>query len=127
MDTIHKRLELLRRINCLGQTDIEKAFEGDGMLPHLLHRYEKCRTEHGTHGNFEFIFRLDEDYARRLLDKIGYHNVKLGEKFTPEQKLLSPSDLGLLVEVIRGHVEMGEENAKDGPQLDAIYNKIADL
>jgi len=77
---IHKRLELLRRINCLGIQDIEKAFKGDSNLDHILRKYEACREDKGSYGNFKFIFDLDTDYATRFFESIGYHGVDLGDK-----------------------------------------------
>jgi len=74
---IHKRLELLRRINCLGDLDIRKAFPDDD---HILRKYEACREKHGTYGNFKFIFELDSDYASRFFKSIGYNGVDLGDK-----------------------------------------------
>ena len=80
LQDINKRLELLRRINCLGELDIRKAFKGDSNLDHVLSKYEKCREECGSYGNFKFIFDLDSDYGARLFQSIGYHGVDLGEK-----------------------------------------------
>jgi len=127
MKDINKRLELLRRINCLGIQDIEKAFKDDSNLNHLLNKYTACREDKGSYGNFKFIFDLDCDYASQLFKSIGYHGVKLGDKFVPEEYLLSETELDLLSEVTRTYVELGEENAENGEQLDGIINKINEL
>jgi hypothetical protein len=72
------KLELLRRIYCLGIQDIRNAF---GDHKHILDKYEACRKNcEGGYGNYKFIFDLDEDYAKMLFKSIGYNGVDLGEK-----------------------------------------------
>lgn len=75
---LHKKLELLRRINCLGGNDIEKAFGRNN--ENIMNKYIRCREEHGSYGNFKFIFDLDEENAEKLFKRIGYVGVDLGDK-----------------------------------------------
>lgn len=77
---INKRLEVLRRINCLGEEDIRKAFNGYSVRDHFISKYEFLRKEHGAYGNFKFIFDLDCDYAEILFKYLGFHGIDLGEK-----------------------------------------------
>ena len=75
---MNERLELLRRINCLGGNDIEKAFGRDN--EYIMSKYIRCREELGSYGNFKFIFGLDEENAAKLFKSIGYLGVDLGDK-----------------------------------------------
>ena len=77
---INKRLELLRRIKCLGYDDIVKAFKGFHIEDHLITKYENCCKKNPSYGVFDFIFDLDSNCAERFFESIGYNAVDLGEK-----------------------------------------------
>ena len=78
MVDVNVRLELLRRIYCLGLQDIRNAFGDD---KHILDKYEACRKNcEGGYGNYKFIFDLDSDNAITLFKSIGYVGVDLREK-----------------------------------------------
>jgi len=78
--SVNKKLELFRRVYCLSELDIKKAFEGDSNLDHVLRKYESCREKEGAYGNFKFLFDLDTDYANRFFDYIGFNALDLGDK-----------------------------------------------
>jgi hypothetical protein len=70
MDT-NEKLEIFRKLYCLGLSDIEEVFEGTGLEEHLANKYIASRDKHGFYGNFAFLFELDNDNAKLLLKRIG--------------------------------------------------------
>ena len=76
----HNKLELFRRVSCLGYGDIEKMFEGDYQLDYLLSKYESMMEKYGECGNFKFLFYLDEDYAEKFMNYIGLREITLESK-----------------------------------------------
>ena len=69
----HDKLEIFRKLNGLGTTDIEKAFadQPSDLVEHLIRKYHGLRKDHGFYGNFKFLFQLDSENARLLLSYIG--------------------------------------------------------
>ncbi len=76
MRDTNEKLEIFRKLYCLGLSDIEKAFEGEGesMVNHLSGKYLDCRERYHFYGNFDFLFKLDLRNARLLLDYIGFND-----------------------------------------------------
>ena len=70
MDT-NEKLEIFRKLYCLGLSDIEEVFEGTGLEEHLAGKYMACRDKEGFYGNFAFLFQLDNEMASLLLKRIG--------------------------------------------------------
>jgi len=79
MDTNNK-LEIFRRIYCLGGGDIAAAFKGNDIADHLMAKYESHRDKDGFHGNFSFLMDLDLENSKILLDYIGWVGDDLGAK-----------------------------------------------
>ncbi len=72
------KLEVLRRIYCLGIGDIENIFGSDEWL---IKKYENCRESlSGGYGNFKFIFDLDLEHSERVFSYLGFRGIDLGEK-----------------------------------------------
>lgn len=70
--TTNEKLEIFRKLYCLGLSDIEKVYEGDNhMKDHLCNKYKASRDQYGFYGNFHFLFQLDEHNAKLLLERIG--------------------------------------------------------
>ena len=69
----NEKLEVFRKLNGLGITQIEKAFESqdDDLRKHLIRKFETLREDHGQYGNFKFLFQLDLENAKLLLNSIG--------------------------------------------------------
>jgi hypothetical protein len=67
----NEKLEIFRKLYCLGLSDIEKVFEGTGLEEHLSSTYMRSRDKHGFYGNFHFLFQLDLENAEKLLKRIG--------------------------------------------------------
>jgi len=72
MTNINEKLEVFRKVYNLGLTDIEKALEKSYCLDHLIGKYKACRDRDGFHGNFSFMFQLDEYHAQLLMTYIGF-------------------------------------------------------
>lgn len=70
--TTNEKLEIFRKLYCLGLSDIEKVFEGSDIKDHLCKKYKNARENHGFFGNFAFLFSLDNKNASRLLSRIGF-------------------------------------------------------
>lgn len=71
MDT-NQKLEIFRKLYCLGLKDIEQVYEGQGSLKdHLCDKYMASRDKHGFYGNFDFLFQLDTHNAEKLLRRVG--------------------------------------------------------
>lgn len=71
-DNVNDKLELFRRVYNLGLTDIEKALADSWCLDHLTDKYKYYRDKDGFHGNFSFMFQLDCEHARMLMQYIGF-------------------------------------------------------
>ena len=72
------KLEVLRRINCLGYQDIETIYEGCPHYKHIMDKYEECCKKPDK--NFRFIFEIDEKLAEALFTYIGFDSVELSPK-----------------------------------------------
>lgn len=71
--TTNEKLEVFRKINCLGIVDIEKAFadQPSDLVDHLIRKYEGFRKSNGAYGNFKFLFELDLENAKILFNSVG--------------------------------------------------------
>ena len=71
--TVNQKLEIFRKLYCLGLGDIETVFEGSGdnLKEHLCSKYKRSRDDYGFYGNFHFLFQLDEENAAKLLERVG--------------------------------------------------------
>jgi hypothetical protein len=69
--SVNEKLEVFRKLHSLGQKDIEKIFSKSHIKEHLFSKYEAKRKSEGVFGNSAFLFTLDEDNARLVLDYIG--------------------------------------------------------
>jgi len=67
----NQKLEIFRKLYCLGQSDIEKMFEGSGIKGHMVSKYQDKRDKHGFYGNFAFLFDLDLENAQEVFKRIG--------------------------------------------------------
>ena len=67
--SVHDKLELFRRVYCLGEQDIENIY---GYNDHLVCKYRSCRDDDGFYGNFTFLFELDENNAKYFFEYIGF-------------------------------------------------------
>lgn len=67
----NEKLEVFRKLYNLGLSDIEQVFEGTGLEDHLARKYEASRDKHGFYGNFHFLFQLDLENAKLLLERVG--------------------------------------------------------
>lgn len=69
----NEKLEVFRKLNGLGITQIEKAFASQPkeLRDHLIGKYESLRRDHGQYGNFKFLFHLDLENAKLLFNHIG--------------------------------------------------------
>jgi hypothetical protein len=63
-----RKLEFLKRVNCLGVSDIEKVWSSPGEA-HMVDLYIQTRKEGKS--NFDFIFLIDEDYILDIFSYIG--------------------------------------------------------
>lgn len=70
---INNKLEVFRKVYNLGLRDIERAMERSYCKEHLIDKYKYCRDKDGFHGNFTFLFQLDEHNAKLLFDYIGFN------------------------------------------------------
>jgi len=69
---INNKLEVFRKVYNLGLTDIEKAMKDSHCKQHLIDKYKYYRDKDGFHGNFSFLFQLDNYNAKLLMDYIGF-------------------------------------------------------
>jgi hypothetical protein len=80
---INQKLEIFRKIYCLGDLDIRKIFP-DNYQEYWKYKYEDCRKTYGAYGNFHLLFQLDEDNARKFLDYVGFADVPNAKQFIME-------------------------------------------
>lgn len=71
---INKKLEIFRKIYCLGDLDIRKIFS-DNYEEYWKYKYEDCRKTYGAYGNFHFLFQLDNENAKKFLDYVGFGDI----------------------------------------------------
>lgn len=69
---VNQKLEVLRKLTCLGMNDIEDLFGNDSFGQHLQNKYTECRENHRQYGNLAFLLQLDEENAQKVLDRIGF-------------------------------------------------------
>lgn len=69
---VNQKLEVLRKLTCLGMNDIEDLFGHDSFGKHLQNKYTECRENHLQYGNLAFLLQLDEENAQKVLDRIGF-------------------------------------------------------
>jgi len=77
---MNNQLEILQRIFCMGQQDIEEAFKYFSTLEHVLEKYSKCRSDEGAYGNFKFIFELDTEHLKTLFNYLGFESATIKPK-----------------------------------------------
>lgn len=73
----NQKLEIFRKIYCLGMRDIQNIFEEESIQQQAYweNKYESCREGFGEYGNFHFLFQLDEDNAKKFLDYVGFEDI----------------------------------------------------
>jgi hypothetical protein len=67
--TTNEKLEVFRKVHCLGLDKIKSIFPNND---HIQTKYCHYREEYGQLGNFMFLFCLDEENAKKVLDKAGF-------------------------------------------------------
>lgn len=79
----NQKLEIFRKIYCLGDLDIKKIFP-DNYENYWKYKYEDCRKTYGAYGNFHLLFQLDEDNAKKFLDYVGFGDIPYPIQYTLE-------------------------------------------
>ena len=77
MDDIFQKIELFKRVSCLGWNDIAKAFNNN---KEILDKYEYYREKDGEYGNFTFLYYLDRGNAKMFFDYLGLRSIHLEKK-----------------------------------------------
>jgi hypothetical protein len=83
--TTNKKLEIFRKIYCLGDLDIKKIFP-DNYENYFKYKYEEYRSNYGAYGNFHLLFQLDEDNAKKFLDYVGFEDIPNSKHYTLEEQ-----------------------------------------
>jgi hypothetical protein len=79
---ITQKLEIFRKIYCLGDRDIKKIFDSEeNYEEYWKFKYEDCRKTYGDYGNFHFLFQLDNDNATTFLNHVGFKDIENSVKF----------------------------------------------
>ena len=82
---VNNKLEVYRRVYCLGGGDIERIFKDDYRLEHYIGKYKHYRDKDGFFGNYSFLTYLDLDAANKMLNYVGFEGeFNLGKHKSPE-------------------------------------------
>jgi predicted transcriptional regulator len=84
MLTINQKLEIFRKIYCLGDHDIKKIFGEKSYEDYWKFKYESSRETFDSYGNFHFLFQLDEDNAKKVLDYVGFKDPNNSVRFVTD-------------------------------------------
>ena len=71
---INQKLEIFRKIYCLGEDDIKKIFGSAEYERYWKFKYEDARKTFKAYGNYHLLFQLDEDNATKFLSYVGFND-----------------------------------------------------